>query len=91
MIVVDIAAARERLATAQAGPQYVLARRIRELRKAVGMTQAELARRTNIRRPNIARLEAGRHMITLDVVMRVARALPCKPSTILGVLDEVGG
>ncbi|MBW2507413.1 MAG: helix-turn-helix transcriptional regulator, partial [Deltaproteobacteria bacterium] len=38
-----------------------LGARLRELRLAAGLTQAELARRTGIHRPNIARVEAGRH------------------------------
>jgi DNA-binding XRE family transcriptional regulator len=49
--------------------------RLRELRKAAGLTQAELARRTNIHRPNIARVEAGRHTPSLDTLARIADAI----------------
>lgn len=62
--------------------------RVRALREAAGLTQGELARRTGIHRPNIARIESGRHMPSLDTVVRIARALDVQPSAILSVLDE---
>lgn len=49
--------------------------RIRELRLAAGLTQAELARRTGIHRPNIARVEAGRHTPSLETIARLASAI----------------
>lgn len=52
-----------------------LGRRIRELRLAAGLTQAELARRTGIHRPNIARVEAGRHTPSLETLARLANAI----------------
>lgn len=52
-----------------------LGRRIRELRLAAGLTQAELARRTGIHRPNIARVEAGRHTPSLETLARLAQAI----------------
>jgi predicted transcriptional regulator len=45
------------------------------LRIAAGMTQAELAEKVGTRQPNIARLEAGKHIPTLGFLQRVARAL----------------
>jgi len=45
------------------------------LRIAAGMTQAELAEKVGTRQPNIARLEAGKHVPTLDLLQRVAKAL----------------
>jgi DNA-binding XRE family transcriptional regulator len=52
-----------------------LGARLRELRKAAGLTQAELARRTGIHRPNIARVEAGRHTPSLETLARLAAAI----------------
>ena len=52
-----------------------LGARIRELRLAAGLTQAELARRTGIHRPNIARVEAGRHTPSLETLSRIAVAI----------------
>ncbi|MGF1469437.1 MAG: helix-turn-helix transcriptional regulator [Sandaracinaceae bacterium] len=62
-----------------------LGQRIRELRLAAGLTQAELARRTGIHRPNIARVEAGRHTPSLETLARLASAIGV-PTT--RVLDE---
>jgi len=62
-----------------------LGQRIRELRLAAGLTQAELARRTGIHRPNIARVEAGRHTPSLETLARLATAIGV-PTT--AVLDE---
>ncbi|MGD8863812.1 MAG: helix-turn-helix transcriptional regulator [Myxococcales bacterium] len=52
-----------------------LGARLRELRMAAGLTQAELARRTGIHRPNIARVEAGRHTPSLETLARLASAI----------------
>jgi len=52
-----------------------LGARLRELRLAAGLTQAELARRTGIHRPNIARVEAGRHTPSLETLARIANAI----------------
>ena len=55
-------------------PQAV-ARRIQKIRKAKGMTQAQLARAARILRPNLSRIEAGKHRHTLETLEKVARAL----------------
>lgn len=60
-----------------------LGARIRELRQYAGITQAELSRRTGIHRPNIARVEAGRHTPSLETISRLAEALGVKTSHIL--------
>lgn len=49
--------------------------RMRELREAQGMTQAELARRAGITSGNVFRIEAGMYSMGLDLVNRVADAL----------------
>lgn len=60
-----------------------LGRRIRELRLAAGLTQAELARRTGIHRPNIARVEAGRHTPSLETLARLAQAIGVPTTRVL--------
>lgn len=60
-----------------------LGKRMRELRVAAGLTQAELARRTGIHRPNIARVEAGRHTPSLETVARIAQAIGVSPTKVL--------
>lgn len=52
-----------------------IATRIKTLREALGYTQAELAERSGIARPNIARLESGQHSPMFSTVIRVYAAL----------------
>lgn len=61
-----------------------LGARIRALRLAAGLTQAELARRTGIHRPNIARVEAGRHTPSLETLARLAAAIGVPTTRVLG-------
>jgi DNA-binding XRE family transcriptional regulator len=60
-----------------------LGARLRELRVAAGLTQAELARRTGIHRPNIARVEAGRHTPSLETLARLASAIGVPTTLVL--------
>lgn len=57
--------------------------RIRALRLAAGLTQAELARRTGIHRPNIARVEAGRHTPSLETIARLSAAIGVPATRVL--------
>ena len=60
-----------------------LGARLRSLRLAAGLTQAELARRTGIHRPNIARVEAGRHTPSLETLSRLAAAIGVPTTRVL--------
>lgn len=60
-----------------------LGARLRELRLEAGLTQAELARRTGIHRPNIARVEAGRHTPSLETLSRLATAIGVPTTRVL--------
>ncbi len=60
-----------------------LGARLRELRLAAGLTQAELARRTGIHRPNIARVEAGRQTPSLETLARIANAIGVSTTHVL--------
>jgi DNA-binding XRE family transcriptional regulator len=62
-----------------------LGARVRELRVAAGLTQAELARRTGIHRPNIARVEAGRHTPSLETLARLAAAIGVPTASVLEI------
>lgn len=74
-------------ATRESGPPDVdgvrLGQRLRALRMAAGLTQAELARRTGIHRPNIARVEAGRHTPSLETLARLAAAIGVSTTRVL--------
>lgn len=59
----------------EGNPRMVIGKRIAELRKEQGISQAELADKCGMQRPHIARVESGRYGITLDVLSRIAQAL----------------
>jgi transcriptional regulator with XRE-family HTH domain len=52
-----------------------LGRRVSEIRRAKGLTQAQLAETSNVSTPYLARVEAGRENLTLDSVTRLANLL----------------
>lgn len=52
-----------------------LARQIRQLREARGLSQAELAELLGTRQPSIARIESGRVLPRIDMLFRLATAL----------------
>ncbi len=59
------------LATADA----IIARKIIRGRRALGLTQVELARRAGIRPETLNRLEQGKHMPTIATIDKIDRAL----------------
>ncbi|MGH7773637.1 MAG: helix-turn-helix domain-containing protein [Candidatus Binatia bacterium] len=50
-------------------------RRVKRLRKVKGMTQAQLARAAGILRPNLSRVESGKHRPSLETLEKIAAAL----------------
>ena len=58
--------------------------RLREARKTRGLTVAELARRAGMKRPNLSRLEHGRHRPSLDTLERLAEVLGIPVASLLG-------
>ena len=53
----------------------IIAGNIRKERRRLGMTQAELAKRTGIPRSNITRFESGSYNPSLELLVRIAAAL----------------
>ena len=49
--------------------------RLRQIRKARGLSMAELARHANMHRPNVSRLEHGKYYPSLTTLERLAEAL----------------
>jgi len=52
-----------------------IGQRVKALRQQNGLTQARLAALTGLKRPNIARLEAGAHVPSILLLERLAQAL----------------
>ena len=71
---------------------YILAmhpsNRVRELRKAAGMSQAELARAAGISQPAISQVENDTRPMTVDWMRTFARIFDCTPADILGDRDN---
>src|SRR5215203_6076371 len=57
--------------------------RLRELRKAKGLSQAKLAELVGASQSDIARLERGRRRLTADWIRRLAPALEVSPAELL--------
>ncbi len=55
--------------------KYQLMKEFVTLRKQAGVTQEELARRTGISRPNIARMENGSYNPTVEMLVRLAAGI----------------
>ncbi len=54
---------------------WAVAQRIKKARETGGLTQKDLAEKSGIARPNIVRLEKGRHMPTLPTLQKIAKVL----------------
>lgn len=74
-------------------PRLALARafgaRVRELRRARGMKQKELAARAWVDSGYLCRVEAGQKMPSLDLALRLRVGLRCSLDELLGGLEPV--
>jgi transcriptional regulator with XRE-family HTH domain len=61
----------------------LFAMRLRKIRERRGMTQAVLARKVDVSRGYLSRLEMGRHDPPLSRVLKLAKALGVKPSQLV--------
>jgi transcriptional regulator with XRE-family HTH domain len=60
-----------------------MAKRVKALRLAQGLTQAQLAQRAGISRKHVIRIEAAEQEPTLGVIERLAKALRVRPAALL--------
>ena len=61
-----------------------MANKLRELRKAKGMTQFTLADKANVSRSVIARFETGRTVMSTKNLNSICRVLGCRMDDVLG-------
>jgi len=57
--------------------------RVRDARKAVGLTQAGLADATSLTRASVANIEAGRQKLLVHNLVSIARATHTEPQALL--------
>lgn len=55
--------------------RQIIGKRIAQLRVEAGMSQARLAELTGMAQPHIARIEAGRYSVGIDILGKIAAAL----------------
>jgi len=60
-----------------------MGRNVRHLRKAAGLTQTALAKRSSMDRTHLSRLERGRLMPTIPTLKRLAKTLQVTPRSLL--------
>ena len=66
-----------------------LGKRLRGRREQVGLSQAEVSRRTGIIQRDISRLEHGiKPALWADTLLRLAEALECATDYLLGRTDD---
>jgi putative molybdopterin biosynthesis protein len=58
--------------------------RVREQREARGLSQVQLAERTDLTRQSVGAIEAGRATPGVDVALRISRALDCQVEDLFG-------
>ena len=61
----------------------ICARRVRELRQGLGLSQDELAHEAGLHRTYIGAIERNERNITLRTLTRLAAALQCRPADLL--------
>jgi transcriptional regulator with XRE-family HTH domain len=66
-----------------------IGRNLREARLAAGLTQAQVADRSGLWRPNVGRLERGDGLPTLESVTRYCAAVGACRLAVLRPLDEL--
>lgn len=65
-------------------PCYVmLGAKVRMIREALGLDQAELAKRIDLTRPSVSNIEAGNQRVSVHQVEALARAIGTTPKNLM--------
>jgi len=67
----------------------VFGARVREIRHALGLTQADVAGRAGVSLKYLSQIERGTRNPTLAVLIQLSHALGTKPETLVIGLDRV--
>jgi transcriptional regulator with XRE-family HTH domain len=70
-------------------PARLMGERIRENRKAKGLSQEKLAALAGVHRTYIGMIERGEKNLTIKSLCRVCRALKVAPSEIVSAIDHI--
>jgi transcriptional regulator with XRE-family HTH domain len=66
----------------------VFAKELRRLRLEAGLTQEQVAVKAGVSREYVSMLEAGKNIPTIDVFIRLCRAVGAPPSEIVARLEK---
>jgi transcriptional regulator with XRE-family HTH domain len=70
--------------------QAIIASRLREARKAAGLSQGQVARLLGLQRPSVSEIEAGNRRVTGVEIVRLAELYEVSASWLLGEgVDQV--
>lgn len=76
---------------ANPNPKQLFGEQLRAARLAIGISQEELAHRAGYDRTYISSCERGKRNISLEAIVRLAKALNLPPGQLLNGLDENQG
>lgn len=62
----------------------IIASRVREARRAAGLSQGQVAHLLGLQRPSVSEMEAGRRRVSGEEITRLAKLFDVKPSWLLG-------
>ena len=68
--------------------QLAIGRRVREFRKAAGLTQEQLSEKVDIAPQYLSRLETGRRTPSLDTIVALAEALDTTPAALIAEPEQ---
>lgn len=67
----------------QSDPKKLFGQKVRELRRARGISQEALADEAGVHRTFMGSVERGERNISLENIVKIAKALDCRPSRLL--------
>jgi transcriptional regulator with XRE-family HTH domain len=69
--------------TFEAAPAIAFGQVVRQRRLALGLAQEELAHLALVERSHMGKIERGEHLPNLVMILKIARALNCKPGKLI--------
>lgn len=74
----------------KSSPETLLGKEIARLRKQIGLSQEELGFRAEVHRTYISQLERGLKSPTLNMMLRLSRALKASASRLVATVERGG-
>lgn len=69
-------------------PKMVLARNLRRIRIATGLSQEDLAARAGLHRTYVSSIERGHRNVSVENIFALATALGCEPGELVNPAQE---